>query len=150
MPHDLIVEDHNKKFENIDKKFEQIDDRLNKGLERIVKVEESSKSAHHRLREQGDQVKAIYEMSSSIRVMSEQVKEAIDILKDHDERLFALEIKPNEHVTPAVIEKIDQRLDALERKPGEQILKYWQLFVGALITGGAGVLIGVLINLNKG
>lgn len=91
--------------------------------ERVVKNLEYGKSAHRRLDSQEEQTKAIVKMSTSIEYMARQVEDMLVLLKEHD-----------------------GRLDKLERAPGDSILNYWKLFVGALITGGTGVIVGALIS----
>lgn len=89
--------------------------------ERLAAVESSSKSAHHRLDTQEEQTKAIYEMSVSVRVMSDRIQEIIDLFDKHE-----------------------TRLDTLERAPAEKIKGYVEtLFISSLIALG-GLLVGLL------
>lgn len=90
--------------------------------ERLTVAEQSTKSAHHRLDSMQDQTKAIIKMSANIEHILDVIKDMQGILKEHD-----------------------ARIDKLERLPGDTILKYWQLVVGALLTGAVGVVIGVML-----
>lgn len=90
--------------------------------ERVVAIDQSSKSAHHRLDSQAEQTKAIARMGMAVEHMAEQVKEAVELLKDHD-----------------------MRLDKLERAPGDLLIGWSKLAIGALITGAIGMLIGTLL-----
>ncbi|MDF2520833.1 MAG: hypothetical protein K0R84_1461 [Clostridia bacterium] len=76
--------------------------------ERITKVEEASKSAHHRLDNMEEQTKAIIKMGISIEYMAKQVEEILLLYKEHD-----------------------GRLDKLEQAPGAALIGYWKLFIGA-------------------
>ena len=118
------------RFKSIDKNLEhygenqrEIIKSMNAFSERIVAVEQSAKSAHRRLQSQDEQTKAIVEMSSSVKYMAKQVEETVNILKEHD-----------------------GRLDKLEKAPGDAMIAYWKLFIGAIITGSAGMILGMLIN----
>ncbi|MBN2796241.1 MAG: hypothetical protein JXR88_12595 [Clostridia bacterium] len=91
--------------------------------DRIIIAEQSSKSAHRRLDSQEEQTKAIIKMSTSIEYMAKQVESMLELLKEHD-----------------------GRLDKLEKAPGDHVLGYWKLFIGALITGSAGIFIGLIMN----
>jgi uncharacterized protein YceH (UPF0502 family) len=90
--------------------------------ERVAIVEQSSKSSHHRLDNLEDQTKAIIRVSVSVESMAGKITEMVDMYKNHDDRI-----------------------DKLEREPGDRVLRYWQAFVGALVTGAAGVLIGTFL-----
>lgn len=106
--------------------FQENQKEIVKGLteirERITIVEQSSKSAHHRLDSQDEQTKAIIKMSSSVEYMARQVEDMVGILKEHD-----------------------GRLDRLEKAPGDTMISYWKLFIGALVTGGAGIIVGLVM-----
>ncbi|WP_353106278.1 hypothetical protein [Acetoanaerobium noterae] len=90
--------------------------------ERMVAVEQSTKSAHHRLDFQDEQTKAILDISGNIKYMAKQVEETVGILKEHD-----------------------GRLDKLEKAPGDALIAYWKLFLGAIITGSAGLIVGLVL-----
>ena len=113
----------NKRLDHQDENQKDISKTMSAFSERIVAVEQSAKSAHKRLQSQDEQTKAIVEMSSSVKYMAKQVEETVNILKEHD-----------------------GRLDKLEKAPGDAMIAYWKLFLGAIITGSAGVILGMLIN----
>lgn len=69
--------------------------------ERLVVVEESTKSAHRRIEHIEKQTQAIIEMSSSIRYMASQIEQVVNIVKDHDERLTNVEKAPADSVLKA-------------------------------------------------
>ena len=98
--------------------------------ERVVSVEESTKSAHHRLTSQEEQTKAIYELAYEVKAFGKQQEQ---IIKQQGEMLSLMK----EH---------DGRLDKLERAPGDSLLSYWKILVGALVTGVAGYVMAVLTN----
>ncbi|MDF2841293.1 MAG: hypothetical protein K0Q99_2065 [Clostridia bacterium] len=121
--------EHNYRFEALENNIKDMQHNENTLLqnqfdikERITKVEAASKSAHHRLDNMEEQTKAIIKMSISIEYMAKQVEEMLMLYKEHD-----------------------GRLDKLEQAPGAAIIGYWKLFIGALVTGSAGVLIGLLL-----
>lgn len=122
MHEEVLIKTHESMFSDIKKSIKNLEDIINKGRERIVIVEQSTKSAHHRLDSQEEQTKAIIKMSSSIEYMAKQVEDMVNILKEHD-----------------------GRLDKLERAPGDTMIAYWKLFVGAIITGGVGIIIGFIM-----
>lgn len=70
--------------------------------ERLVVVEESTKSAHRRIESIEKQTQAIIEMGSAVRYMAKQVEEVVGILKEHDERLGNLEKAPADNVLKVV------------------------------------------------
>lgn len=111
-----------KQFEQFQEIQKEFADRLSDAKDRIIIVEQSSKSAHLRLNSQEEQTKAIIKMSSSIEYMAKQVESMLELLKEHDDRL-----------------------DRLEKAPGDHLLSYFKLFIGALVTGTAGVLIGFIM-----
>lgn len=90
--------------------------------ERIVIVEQSTRSSHHRLDSQEQQTKAIVKMSASVEYMAKQVEETLCLIKEHD-----------------------GRLDILERAPGNSILGYWKIFVGAIVSAGGGLVLGLIL-----
>lgn len=110
-----------KNFEQFQENQKEIVKSISQVRERVTINEQSTKSAHHRLDSQEEQTRAIVKMSTSIEYMAKQVESMLELLKEHD-----------------------GRLDELERAPGQNVLGYWKLFLGALITGGAGILIGIL------
>ncbi len=89
--------------------------------ERLKGVEESTKSAHHRLDELNELTKAVVKTSASIEYIAKQIEDMLTTLKEHD-----------------------CSIDKLKNRPAEQVLNYWHMFVGTLVTGCAGVLVGLL------
>jgi uncharacterized protein (DUF3084 family) len=129
MEHCQQHSEHNYRFENLEKNIKELQHNETTLIqnqydmkERITRIEQSNKSAHHRLDNMEDQTKAIVKMSSSIEYMAKQVEEMLILYKEHD-----------------------GRLDKLEQAPGTALIGYWKLFTGALVTGSAGVLIGLLL-----
>jgi hypothetical protein len=121
--------EHIYRFETLEKNIKDLQHNENTIIqsqyetkERVTKVEEASKAAHHRLDNMEEQTKAIIKMSTSIEYMAKQVEETLILYKEHD-----------------------GRLDKLEKAPGDALIGYWKLFVGALVTGSAGVLLGLLM-----
>lgn len=112
--------------------------------ERLVRAENNLESVGGRISQQEEYTKAVTRMSISIEHMAEQVKEAICLLKDHDGRIADLERVPNEEIK-TLLETTAQRVEKLERAPGELLLSWGKLAIGTLITGGAGILVGTLI-----
>lgn len=112
--------------------------------ERLVKTENNIETICGRIAQQEEHTKAVTRMSISIEHMAEQVKEAISLLKDHDGRIADLERVPNEEIK-TLLETTAQRVEKLERAPGELLLSWSKLAIGTLITGGAGILVGTLI-----
>lgn len=110
-----------KNFEQFQENQKEIVTTIANLRERIVEVEQSTRSAHHRLNSQEEQTKAIIKMSSSVEYMARQVEDMVGILKEHD-----------------------GRLDELEKAPGDTMISYWKLFIGALVTGGAGIIVGLV------
>ncbi len=119
--HETFIKTHEKMFDDINTAMKSIEQSVGSVKERVVVVEQSSKSAHHRLDSQEEQTKAIIKMATNIEYMARQIEDMLYLLKQHDDRL-----------------------DKLERAPGEEMKRYWKLFVGALITGCAGIIIGTL------
>ena len=98
--------------------------------ERITRVEESTASAHHRIDSQEEQTKAIYELAYEVKAYGKQQEqiiiqqgEMLEMMKGHG-----------------------GRLDKLERAPGDSLLAYWKIFIGAILTGGGGIVVGYLAN----
>lgn len=102
---------------------------LHEVRERVTKTEESTKSAHHRLDEMTEQTKAIIRMSISVEHVAEKMNDVLTILKEHSDRM----------------DDQDDKIDTLKQAPAQTVFEYWKLFVGALVTGGAGVILGLLI-----
>lgn len=123
MPHEeQLIKTHEQIFQEMKSSIADLQESMGKGRERMVVVEQSTKSAHHRLDSMKEQTNAIIRMSTSVEYMAKQVEDMLGILKEHD-----------------------GRLDKLEKSPGDTMIAYWKLFIGALVTGGAGVLIGLIM-----
>jgi len=112
-----------KSFEQFQEKQKETEKEIRQIRERITVAEQAIKSANHRLDTQEEETKAIIKLSGNIEYMAKQVEDMLVLLKEHD-----------------------GRLEKLEKAPGDKMLDYWKLFIGALITGGSGVLIGMIIN----
>lgn len=108
--------DNNKK--NIDK----IDCKVDNLVERTTVIEQSSKSAHHRLDAMERHTEAVFKLSMSVENMASKIESFIEMQKDHD-----------------------RRLDILERQPGQLALSRWHLIIGGIITGAVGFLISTLL-----
>lgn len=111
-----------KNFEQFQENQKEIVTSIANLRERTIEAEQSTRSAHHRLNSQEEQTKAIIKMSSSVEYMARQVEDMVGILKEHD-----------------------GRLDKLEKAPGDTMISYWKLFIGALVTGGAGIIVGLVM-----
>lgn len=96
--------------------------------ERVTRVEDSTKLAHHRLDAQEEQTKAIYELAYEVKTYAKQQDQ---IIAQQGEII-------------ALINGHGDRLTTLEKAPGESLLSYWKLFIGALVTGAAGYVIAML------
>lgn len=90
--------------------------------ERIVAIEQSTRSAHHRIDGIEGNTEAIIRMSVSIENMTEEIKRLIPILDDHD-----------------------KRIDDIERGPGDSAVKWWQLIAATFVTGLLGLLFGLAL-----
>jgi DNA repair ATPase RecN len=98
-------------------------------IERLSKVEGSAASAHHRLDSMEAQTTAIVRLAMSVEHMSEKMDTILTHMSAQDERLNTQE----------------RRIDTIERAPGSTALSYWKMFVAALVTGIAGVIVGTFV-----
>jgi chromosome segregation ATPase len=112
------IQEHNTRFDRIERSVSDILEKLFKGGERIKGVEESTKSAHHRLDDREEEIKAIREVAFSVRTLAEEMKGIKTDLKD-----------------------FHTRVTHLERKPGDTAIKFWHVFVVSLITGISGMVL---------
>jgi DNA polymerase sigma len=114
-------------LERDNQRLNQIDIEFAKGTdevrERLTAVEESTKSAHHRIDNFNGQAEAIIRMSMSVDSLAEQVKESNALIKEQD-------IRHNN-----LIEKMEERVTALENKPGIIATKGWIYLLSLLATG---------------
>lgn len=101
--------------------------------ERVTTVENSSKSAHHRIDAFDKHIEAIILMSSSVTRLAEEVEKSNKLIKEID-------IK---HDT--VIQKLDTRMTNIEQKPSILALKLWIYLGGIIATGVLGILVGKVI-----
>ncbi len=120
--HETLINTHEKMFSDMKRTVADLERTVGTVKERVVVVEQSTKSAHHRLDSQEEQTKAIIKMATNIEYMARQIEDMLLLIKQHD-----------------------ARIDELERGPAEQVRHYWKLFLGALITGCAGIVISALI-----
>ncbi|BEP28826.1 hypothetical protein [Helicovermis profundi] len=123
------MDDGNRIYEMALKSFEQFQENqmeivksISEIKERIIITEESTKSAHRKLNSQEEQTKTIIKMSTSIEYIAKQIEDALGAIKVHDGKFVTL-----------------------EKAPGDNILGYWKLFIGGLIAGGTGLLIGLIM-----
>ena len=96
--------------------------------ERVTAADASTRSAHHRLDEMSEQTKAIIRMSVSVEHVAEKMNDVLTILKEHGERMDGQ----------------DKEIQTLKRAPAEAVMAYWKMFVGALVVGAAGIVLGWL------
>lgn len=96
-------------------------------MERVVIVEQSTKSAHHRLDDMEKHTESIIRLSMSVEHLTESI---------------AINVLPNQ-------EKHDNRIIALENRPGVIALKWWSAIVlvavTAVVTGVIMYGLGVLL-----
>lgn len=117
--HEMTLKD----FERFHENQKELAKSVSELREKTTAIDQSVKSAHHRLDSQEEQTKAIVKMSTSIEYMAKQVEDTLVLLKEHD-----------------------GRLNKLERAPGDNVLSYWKLLIGASITSIVGLLIGLAMN----
>lgn len=98
-------------------------------IERLVKAEESTKSAHHRIDGVVEQNKAIMELAVSVGRIADKTD--------------AIDCKVDKVITAQ--ETDTKRIDTLERAPGDLLIGWAKLAAGAAITGGVGIAIGVML-----
>ena len=86
--------EHAYRLKKLDDKVEELDKYSNEMKIKIEKIDESTKSAHSRLNEIGEQTLAIYKLSVAVENIAEQFKEFAMNFKEHEERLDTLEKAP--------------------------------------------------------
>ena len=89
-------------------------------IERVVKVEESAKSAHHRLNKVEENQEILMEMNSNIRVLAEQYKNQ-----------------------STKIDKVEKDVEALKKIPA----KRWESIIATVITVLVGAIVGAVITI---
>lgn len=124
--HDTLINTHEQMFSDLKRTVADLERVVGTVKERVVVVEQSTKSAHHRLDSQEEQTKAIIKMATNIEYMARQIEDMLYLLKQHDERL-----------------------DAIEKRPGNALIAYSKLFISALITGGVGIALGMLLKTGR-
>ncbi|MGX8797242.1 hypothetical protein ACR6HW_14325 [Fusibacter sp. JL298sf-3] len=124
--HDTLINTHEQMFSDLKRTVADLERVVGTVKERVVVVEQSTKSAHHRLDSQEEQTKAIIKMATNIEYMARQIEDMLYLLKQHDERL-----------------------DAIEKRPGNALIAYTKLFISALITGGVGIALGMLLKTGR-
>ena len=85
--------------------------------ERVTIVEQSSKSAHHRLDSMEKLTEAIAELANGLRDLSKDTRTILDRMEKHDE-LFGW---------------YGGRIDKIEKRPGVIAVKSW-VFVGTIFA----------------
>ena len=85
--------------------------------ERVTAVEQSSKSAHHRLDSMEKLTEAIAELANGLRDLSKDTRTILDRMEKHDE-LFGW---------------YGGRIDKIEKRPGVIAVKSW-IFVGTMFA----------------
>ena len=86
--------EHTYRLKKLDDKVEELEKCSNEMKIKIEKINESTKSAHSRLNEIGEQTLAIYKLSVAVENMAEQFKEFAMNFKEHEERIDTLEKAP--------------------------------------------------------
>jgi methyl-accepting chemotaxis protein len=86
--------------------------------ERVAALEESNKSAHHRIGEVREQTTAIHQLASSVEHMAGEIR---SLSKSMDERSKQMDERLNKQDDR--LDEYDERLDQLVRTPGEQAIK---------------------------
>ena len=81
---------------------------------RLAEVEQSTKSAHHRIDEIQENTKILIEMNGNIRVLAEETK---TLTKQNEEQ-------------NKKIDKIEGEVSTLKNKPGQ----YWEKMVSGIIV----------------
>lgn len=98
-----------------------------KEVERIVIVEQSVKSAHHRIDKSEAQTEAVIQLGVEIKHLTEVITLS---------------------VIPQLVHH-DQRIDAVENRPGAVALKWWKttavIIATATLTGVVGYLLGAVL-----
>lgn len=135
------------RFKRIESEVKDIIDRVNKGAERLVTVEQSSKSAHHRVDAMAEQTEAVIRLAVSVEHIANQNQEILKEMKVQRDEINELKYKPTEHIDEEVIETITDRLDVLEKKDGKNAEKLlsqikW-LLISLFLTGVFGILFSI-------
>lgn len=91
-------------------------------LQRLVAVEQSSKSAHHRIDDLEDQHEVLHQLATSVGVLTERLGHVQESTTDISDRLAIIESKPA------------KRLDAI-----------WAAVIGVLVSGVVGFFIGQIL-----
>ena len=128
------------RFQGIDANIKEMTKRINAGAERLVKTEESTKSAHHRLDTIEERTEAVIRLAVSVEHIANQNQEILNELKNQREEIIELKKKPVESVDEETIEKINGRLDELEKKDGrnaEKLLNQIRWLLIALTVSAA-------------
>jgi len=110
------VVEHNARFERLEKVAENVNEKLQKGGERIAKLEASASSMHKRMDAREGEIKAISELAHSVKYIADEMK---GMKKTQEEQ--------------------GKAILTLQRTPGDTAIKYWHVFVVSLITGFGGM-----------
>lgn len=109
MEHDIAA--HSAQIANLEKVADMIVLWKQESLERITKVEASSRSSEKRLDAIQEQTEAVIKLAVSVEYLAKSVESVVSLTKEHSERL-----------------------DVLERSPGDTFIYYKRLATGAAIT----------------
>lgn len=107
--------------------------------ERLTRVEESTKSAHHRL----DSVEAmqgeIHQLALSVNSLAQSVQIVARSQEDLTGRLCSVEQRTTPTVTESRVVRLEERLEELLGKPGKDWDKLKWLMITAIISFVIGV-----------
>ncbi len=88
---------------------------------KVAEVEQSSRSAHHRLDSMEEQTKAVIRLAVSVETMSDKVEKVLTLFEDHDGRLASL-----------------------EGGPGKTAVKAWTWLLVAFVSGTVGMVFAIV------
>lgn len=94
---------------------------------KLTSIEESTKSAHHRIDSMEKHTEAVIKLSVSVDNVAKQVTEIVQLYEAHNERIITL-----------------------ENKPAQTIYGYFQIGLASLITGIVGLALGFFITQGGG
>lgn len=109
------------------------EERINRGAERLVIVEQSCKSAHHRLDEQKGYTEAIIELGTTMKHVIEKLQ---TLIEQHEEYKRANDLWHKEQ---------DERIEKINNKAGQLALSAWSFILAAVISALIGSIITVLV-----
>jgi len=114
-------------------RIETIEEEMKEGKKSLIdmkikqeKIDESTKSAHKRLDEIGEQTLAIYKLTVAVENIAEQLVEFTQENKEHRK-------------------EVNTRLDKLEKAPGEEANSMQKEIKKTIIIGIVGALLGAVL-----